>query len=208
MRTIASDVSAPEMGCMHMVKPGFSFARLVLVASSLSPLFVLWGIRGTSSVSDLYWVPFCCFMFIVPNAFLWVIIARARSSNNNIAFKIRSSKDQREHLLVYLFAMLIPLYDANMGAGRDLFAVLAVLLFVIILFWHLNLHYMNIFFALKHYQIFTVEVQMGAGADSPSIATYAVISKRQRLEDGATLVGLRMGGNVVLDTQVNDRARV
>ncbi|MBB3972794.1 hypothetical protein [Hansschlegelia beijingensis] len=199
MGTTASVGSARGAGATKMVKPGFSFARLVLVASSLSPLFVLWALRGTPSVSDAYWIPACAAMFLLPNAFLWVLVKRTRRSHNNITFKVHAPKDQREHLLVYLFAMLIPLYDANMGFGRDLAAVSAALLFIVLLFWHLNLHYMNLFFAIKGYQIFTVDVAVDGG-DSPNFATYAVISKRRRLEEGTTLVGLRLGGNVVLDT--------
>lgn len=183
-----------------MVKQGFSFARFVLVISSLSPLFVLWGIRGTSSVEDKYWAPICASLFVLPNIFLWAMVRRTRKSNNNITFKVSASRDQREHLLVYLFAMLIPLYDANMGGARDLAAVSVTFIFVAFLFWHLKLHYMNLLFAVKGYHIFTVDVQIAAQGDSPNFTTYAVISKRQRLEEGMTLAGLRLGGNVVLDT--------
>lgn len=192
--------SPPHRGDRKMVKQGFSFARFVLVISSLSPLFVLWGIRGTNSVEDKYWVPICAALVILPNLFLWLMVVRTRSSNNNITFKITAPRDQREHLLVYLFAMLIPLYDANMGGARDLAAVSATFIFVAFLFWHLKLHYMNLIFAIKGYHIFTVDVQIASQGDSPNFTTYAVISKRQRLEEGMTLAGLRLGGNVVLDT--------
>lgn len=128
------------------------------------------------------------------------MVVRTRKSNNNITFKITAPRDQREHLLVYLFAMLIPLYDANMGGARDLAAVSVTFIFVAFLFWHLKLHYMNLIFALKGYHIFTVDVQISSQSDSPNFTTYAVIFKRQRLEDGMTLAGLRLGGNVVLDT--------
>lgn len=185
---------------VQMVKEGFGFARFVLVISSLSPLFVLWGIRGTNSVSDYIWGPICAALFILPNLFLYLMVRITRKSNNNITFKITAPRDHREHLLVYLFAMLIPLYDANMGGVRDLAAVSVTFLFVAFLFWHLKLHYMNLVFALKGYHIFTVDVPIATQGDSPKFIAYAVISKRQRLEEGMTLAGLRLGGNVVLDT--------
>ncbi|WP_342107771.1 hypothetical protein [Methylobacterium sp. SI9] len=202
-----------SMSSDHMpkVKHGLGFARFVLVVSSLSPLFLLWAIRGTASLSDAYWVPVCVVLFLLPNFFLWLLVRRARQSDNRQTFKIRSARDQREHLLVYLFAMLIPLYDANMGSPRDLCAVAAAFLFVAFLFWHLKLHYMNILFAIRGYHIFTCDVQTGSAAgegDSPIYTTYAVISQRQRLEEGMTVSGLRLGGNVVLDSGKNDRGRV
>ncbi|TXN04292.1 hypothetical protein FV222_07740 [Methylobacterium sp. WL103] len=193
------------------VKRGLGFARFVLVVSSLSPLFLLWAIRGTATLSDAYWIPSCITLFLILNLFLWLLVRRARQSDNRQTFKISSARDQREHLLVYLFAMLIPLYDANMGSPRDLCAVASAFLFVAFLFWHLKLHYMNIIFAIKGYHIFTCEVQsatVSPDRDSPAFTTYAVISRRHRLEEGMTVSGLRLGGNVVVDVDRYDRARI
>lgn len=193
------------------IKQGLGFARFVLVVSSLSPLFLLWAIRGTATLSDSYWIPVCMALFVIPNLFLWLLVRRARISDNRQTFKIKSARDQREHLLVYLFAMLIPLYDANMGSLRDLCAVAAAFFFVAFLFWHLRLHYMNVIFALKGYHIFTCDVQTAAPTgdhDSPMYTTYAVISQRHRLEEGMTVSGLRLGGNVVVDVEKHDRARI
>lgn len=193
------------------VKQGLGFARFVLVVSSLSPLFLLWAIRGGGGINDWYWLPACLTLFAVPNIFLWLLIRQAKASDNRQTFRISSARDQREHLLVYLFAMLIPLYDANIGTYRDLSAVGAAFLFVAFLFWHLKLHYMNVIFALGGFHIFTCDVQSAATSadgDSPIYTTYAVISQRQRLEEGMVVSGLRLGGNVILDVGKHDRGRV
>jgi len=51
---------------------GMRLARLLMVLSSISPLFILWGIRGNSLVPDRYFLLFCGVMVIVPNLFLWL----------------------------------------------------------------------------------------------------------------------------------------
>jgi hypothetical protein len=69
---------------------------------------------------------------------------------------VGTAEDHRDHLLVYLFAILLPFYAADLGTYRDLAAALAALGFIVFLFWHLNLHYMNLLFAVFSYRVFTV----------------------------------------------------
>ena len=126
---------------------------------------------------------------------------------NDKTITVHSAKDQREHLLTYLFAMLIPLFDANLGGYRDLIAIFVALLFVLFLFWHMRLHYMNLLFAMFGYRIFTVEAVSGtetADSDSSRLVTYAVLSKRHNLAAGKPLKGWRLGGNVLVDQASDD----
>jgi len=69
---------------------------------------------------------------------------------------VERAEDHRDHLLVYLFAVLLPLFDANIGRARDSAATILAFVFVVFLFWHLNLHYMNVFFAIAGYRVFTI----------------------------------------------------
>ena len=57
---------------------------------------------------------------------------------------VGTADDHRDHILVYLFAMLLPFYSEDIGTWRDFGATLAALAFIVFLFWHLNLHYMNL----------------------------------------------------------------
>ena len=41
---------------------GLKTARLLMVLSSISPLFILWAIRGNSLIPDHYFVGFCALM--------------------------------------------------------------------------------------------------------------------------------------------------
>lgn len=124
-------------------KESLKIARLMMVLSSLSPLFILWAIRGNPLISDYYLICGCLLMVVIPNAFLYERILAAKRNNDKRTLKVGLADDHRDHLLVYLFAILLPLYDANLSEQRDFAATLVAFFFIIFLFWHLNLHYMN-----------------------------------------------------------------
>src|SRR5690606_19640084 len=65
-------------------------------------------------------------------------------------------EDHRDHLLVYLFSMLLPMYSVDLSSWRNFTSAMLALGFITFLFWHLNLHYMNLVFALKGYRVFTI----------------------------------------------------
>ena len=135
---------------------GLIAARFIMVLSSISPLFILWAIRGTCLVPDIWFVAFCAIMVILPNAFLGLRIRTAVRLRETDEIIVGRAEDHRDHLLVYLFAILLPFYEAATSTWRDLASVLAALSFIIFLFWHLNLHYMNLVFAVLGYRVFTV----------------------------------------------------
>lgn len=186
---------------------GLGFVRFVLVWSSLSPVFLLWAVRGVTPISDRLWIPTCVFLFILPTAILCLVFRRARANQNEKTIVVESARDQREHLLTYLFAMLIPLFQATLTAVRDIAAISIAFLFVMFLFWHMRLHYMNLIFALCGYRIFTVEARGGTTSkdrEGERLVTYAVISRRHYLVNGEPLTGYRLGGNVLVDRADDD----
>lgn len=184
------------------VNEGLGFVRFVLVWSSLSPVFLLWSIRGVDAVGDHIWIPVCLFLFALPTIIIYFIFRRVRKSENVKTIDIVNARDQREHLLTYLFAMLIPLFDVNLGGTRDILAVAFALAFVMFLFWHMRLHYMNLIFAIWGYRIYTVEAKIGTtGRDREErrLVTFAIISRQHHLSDGSAVTGYRLGGNVLVD---------
>ncbi|QPN27634.1 hypothetical protein I5770_03050 [Brucella sp. BO2] len=186
---------------------GLELTRFILVWSSLSPVFVLWAIRGVDAIQDKYWIPICVALFLLPTAILWWLLRQARKAENTKTIHIASAKDQREHLLTYLFAMLIPLFDANTDGIRDLTAVSLAFIFVMFLFWHMRLHYMNLLFAICGYRIFTVEAKIGTTEKDRKcdrFVTYAVISCRHFIPNNDALTGSRLGGRVLFDKAAND----
>ncbi len=126
---------------------GLGVARLLMVLSSVSPLFVLWAIRGSHVIPDRWLIPACLAFIVVPNGFLWLRIRAAKRHNERRSLKIAGAEDHRDHLLVYLFAMLLPFYADEMAKWRAVSCALVALAFIVFVFWHLNLHYMNVFFA-------------------------------------------------------------
>ncbi|MEQ9345662.1 MAG: hypothetical protein RIG26_04380 [Thalassospira sp.] len=189
------------------IDEGLELTRFILVWSSLSPVFVLWAIRGVDAIQDQVWVPICIGLFLLPTLILWLTFRHARKTENTKTIKISSAKDQREHLLTYLFTMLIPLFDANTDGMRDLTAVAIALMFVMFLFWHMRLHYMNLFFAMWGYRIFTVEAKIGTTEQDRKydrFITYAVISRRHFIPDDDSLTGYRLGGRVLFDKATDD----
>jgi hypothetical protein len=135
---------------------GMKAARLMMVLSSLSPLFILWAIRGIVIVGDGWLISVAALMVILPNVFLWVRIWTAKKLNEKREIVVGTAEDHREHLLVYLFAMLLPFYTANLNTWREIASAFTALAFIVFLFWHLNLHYMNVFFAMLGFRVFTI----------------------------------------------------
>src|SRR5436190_9183652 len=98
---------------------GLAAARLFMVISSFSPLFVLWAIRGSTVVPDRYLIGFCAAMVLIPNALLLARIQTARRKKDTKEIQIGRADDQRGQIIVYLFTMLLPLYAADLGTWRD-----------------------------------------------------------------------------------------
>lgn len=177
---------------------GMRLARLLMVLSSISPLFILWGIRGNSIVPDSYFLSFCTVMIIVPNLFLWLRMRTTRKLNEKRELVVGTAEDHREHILVYLYAILLPFYAADLGTYRDLAAALAAVGFIVFLFWHLNLHYMNLLFAVFDYRVFTVNPP----ADNNPITgkvSQVLITRRTLILPGEHLVVYSLSDTVSME---------
>lgn len=181
-------------------REGLGVARLLMVLSSISPLFILWGIRGNKLIPDHLLLIVCALMVLVPNGFLWLRIYIARKHKDRKELTVGAAEDHRDHLLVYLFTMLLPLYPIDMASWRDLAAILAALGFVIFLFWHLNLHYMNLLFAVAGYRVYTICPPMNTSSIS-SRASYALITRRTAITSGDRLIAYRLSDTVYFEVQ-------
>jgi hypothetical protein len=179
---------------------GLKVARLLMVLSSISPLFILWAIRGSGLIPDRYFITFCVLMVIVPNAFLWLRIRTARRQADKREITVGTADDHRDHILVYLFAMLLPFYSEDLGGWRYLGASFAALAFIVFLFWHLNLHYMNLLFAALGFRVFTV-YPPADGNPLTGRTRHAVITRRVTLLSGDRIVAYRLSDTVYLEDE-------
>lgn len=179
---------------------GMRTARLLMVLSSISPLFILWAIRGNRLIPDRWFIGFCVLMVIAPNAFLWLRVRTASKLQEKREIVIGTAEDHREHLLVYLFAMLLPFYALDLGTWRDFAAALAALGFIVFLFWHLNLHYMNVLFAVRGYRVFTVYASKDANPLTSKLSL-VLITRRVALAADERLIAYRLSDTVYLEVE-------
>lgn len=181
-------------------REGLKAARLLMVLGSVSPLFILWAIRGNSLIPDRWFIGFCALMVVVPNAFLWLRIRTAKKQADRRELTVGTADDHRDHILVYLFAMLLPFYSEAIGTWRDLSATFAALAFIVFLFCHLNLHYMNLLFAALGFRVFTVYPPADANPLTGK-TRQALITRRVSLASGDRIVAYRLSDTVYLEAE-------
>lgn len=174
-------------------------ARLFMVLSGLSPLFVLLAIRGNDLVPDRWFTAGCVLIALLPTAFLCLRINRARSRKDVRALTAGATEDHRSHVLVYLFAILLPFYRQELDSVRDFAAMLVALAFIVFLFWRLNLHYMNLFFALLNYRVFTVSPPQDNNPHTGR-EPFVLITRRRSLSLGDQFVAYRLSDTVYLES--------
>ena len=185
-------------GSIQIKKEGLRIARLLMVLSSISPLFILWAIRGNSLIPDYWFIGFCLLMISIPNAMLGLRIYTAKKNNDKREITVGSADDHREHLLVYLFAMLLPFYSENLNNWRYFSSSIAALAFIVFLFWHLNLHYMNLLFAILGYRVFTIQPP-NDGNPLTSKTSLVLITKRVSIPSGIRITAYRLSDTVYLE---------
>lgn len=176
------------------------FARLLMVLSSLAPLFVLMAIRGNCLFPEEYFVAVCLALAILPSMFLWWRVRNARTQNDIRTLVTGPTEDHRGHVLVYLFATLLPFYREEIGNYRDLLAMCAALGLIVFLFWRLNLHYLNLFFAIVRYQVFTVSPPEDENPYTGQ-ESFVLITRRRQLREGEQFVAFRLSDTVYLERQ-------
>jgi hypothetical protein len=179
---------------------GLKLARLFMVLSSTSPLFILWAIRGSKLIPDLYVLSFCAAMVVLPNLFLWLRIQSAKKHEVKSDLVVGTAEDHRDHLLVYLFAMLLPFYSVDTTSWRDFAALLTAVGFVIFMFWHLDLHYMNIIFAIRGYRVFTILPREDDNPISGRVSLVLVTARTSVLR-GDRIVAYRLSDTVYFETK-------
>ena len=177
---------------------GLRLARLLMVLSSLGPLFVLMAIRGNSLFPELYFVVVCLALAIVPSIFLWYRVRIVQIQDDVRKLVVGQAEDHRSHVLVYLFATLLPFYREELGSFRDLLAMSVALGIIIFLFWRLNLHYLNVFFAFLGYHVFTVSPLEGESSQNV-IDSFVLITKRKKVWEGQNIIAFRLSNTVYLE---------
>jgi hypothetical protein len=95
---------------------------------------------------------------------------------------------------------------AGVSIGRSILAIggilrlIAALGFVAFLFWHLNLHYMNIIFAIRGYRVFTI---LPPQDDNPLSGwqSLVLITPRTGVLPGTRIIAYRLSDTVFFEAK-------
>ena len=78
---------------------GFRVFRLAMVLSSLSPLFVLWTIRGSAIIPDTWLVIVCLSLVALPTWFLHWRVKTARAKRDERQVTVGAHEDSQNTCL-------------------------------------------------------------------------------------------------------------
>lgn len=170
-----------------------------MVVASFSPLFLLWAIRGTVLFEHgVFAAVLCLFGILLPNLFIYYRIRRARKNRDLYPLSVGMSEDGRDQILVYLIAILLPVYALGIDDFWNLIATFVALLIILVIFWLMNLQYLNLFFSFFGYRIFmlypTDRADVIEGYD-----TLVLITRRSRVKAGECITALRISDTIYLE---------
>ncbi len=74
---------------------GLKLARLFMVLSGMSPLFILWAIKGNKIVPDGHLMSVCAALVLIPNLVLWLRIRTAIQQNDLRDIVVEKAEDHR-----------------------------------------------------------------------------------------------------------------
>jgi len=170
--------------------------RLIMVLSSFAPLFVLWAVRG-DVLPDRWMIPICAVLAVTPTLILlWRMKNAKKNEKRRIA--VGDVVSVQGHVLTYLFATLLPFYRTDLSTERHAVAALVAFCVIVFIFWRLNLHYVNIYFALRKYYVFSVTLPIN---DNPTFGceAYVLITRRSHVQAGTYIKAYRLSDNVYME---------
>ena len=177
---------------------GLPFVRFFMVLTSLSPLFLLWAIRGVDPIPDKIFIPVCLCTILISHIVVWLRFRIVKNQNSKHPFTVGRTEDNRHHILVYLLGILLPFYRGDIDTMREMYAAIAALIVVVFIFVSLNLHYINIGFILLRYRIFAI--YPSHKGHNPNSAPIILISRRTTVKEDTTLMVYRISDTVYWET--------
>jgi hypothetical protein len=178
-------------------KEGLPFVKLMMLLSSMAPLFFLVGVRGIQ-IKDgneflitpkQTWIIIGC-LIILPYVVLKIRIYFSKKSSDIFPLNVLQNTLNKEYLFTYLFTVLLPLYSVSISSLNEFYAVITAIIFVLFVLWNMNMHFINMFFALSGYRVFTLPNQNGA----------ILLSTRQHISnDISTIKAHRISNSVFIE---------
>ena len=171
----------------------------MLVLASMSPVFLIWGILGMDMIPDLYFCNSCFLMILIPHYFLLRRISICKKNNTLKQIKVKSAKDSKEQLLTYFLPLILPLMGASFDTWRGFSATLVLFFIMAFASWHLGVFYINIFFALFGFRIFTIVTE---GSNNEVV----LITKREFISTEKPLNLIRLANRIYYDPNKENHA--
>ncbi|PXX51122.1 hypothetical protein DFR38_101183 [Aquitalea magnusonii] len=172
------------------------FMRLMLVLACMAPLFILMAIRGIGLVPWEIYFPTFISLALIPNAYLALRIIYAIKQNDRKRIRPENVTDNREQLITYIFAMLLPLFQSAVTTIQDLYSALCALLFVVYIFGNMEIYYMNFFFSLAGYRVLSIRPNAQSGNNSVS---HVLITKKNFLAPNIEIQPIRITDFLLFD---------
>ena len=177
-------------------REGLGFLRFCMVLAGFAPLFVLMAIRGIEIVPDIWLWSACALLMAVPILFLLLRLLVVWRYEPPCLIVVGQVEEVRSHILTYLFVTFLPFYRQDLGNMRDLIAIVVAVLFIIFLFWHLNLHYVNILLAVFGYRVYTIRPKDDDENPYTSRIPIVVITRQRSLAPGGNIRGYRLSDSL------------
>ena len=135
-------------------------------------------------------------LIFLPLAILLRGLSKAWKESSDQTLQIGTIENNSSHLLAYLFATMLPFYRSSLDTWRDLIALATALTIIILVFWHLRLHYVNFFLAALNYRIFTVYPSPNDQTRFGRRSSFIVITKNSFLAENNTIKTKRLTDTV------------
>lgn len=159
---------------------------------ALSPVFFIWAIRGSAVVNQFWLCGLAATTIVLPALFFVWRLRQVKSSSTGGDIEeltVRRLTDRREHLLSYLFPLVMSSWEFDFKSPRELIACLFVMLFTGIAFWHLQLTYVNLWFAIAGYR--SIQVERNSTKNHP-LRPIILLTRDNRLLEGGKVEAYRL----------------
>ena len=177
-------------------REGLGCLRLCMVVAGFAPLFILVGIRGVEAIPDRWVWAVCICLVVVPYLVVFLRLFSVWRHEPLRPIVVGQVEESRSHIVTYLFVTLLPFYRQDLGDVRDLIAIVVAVVFIIFLFWHLNLHYVNILLAIFGYRVYTVRPRDDDANPYTGHVPIVVITRKGSLAPGRNITGYRLSDSL------------
>lgn len=181
-----------------MKENGLNFFRFLLLISSVSPVFALLAIKGSNFVIEGYNVAYSLIMwsiFII--SFLPLLIRYEIAKNEKIKLTINKNVTPCiEEYSTYILSIALPLCQNDLVSEENFPFFIAMIIFVLIVFYVFNLYYLNIFFYILGYNLYKIVPNRSH--------SYVIISKKEIQEiQSKDIIAIRLTNSLFWEKEFN-----